>query len=230
MNRKAIKAAFPNTVPVMLGYLFMGAAFGILLASKGYAFWWSSLSAIVVYCGSMQFVMIDLLTDKFDIAAAVVMTVAVNARHLFYGLSLIDKYKNLGAKKAYAIFALTDETYSLVCSQKPPLGVDENRFYFFTTLLNHLYWIVGCTMGGLFGSLFTFNTKGIDFVMTALFVVIFVEQWESAKVHSPALIGVGATFLCLIVFGSSIFLIPSMVVIAVLLSGLKKPLEGRMKA
>lgn len=230
MNRKAIKAAFPNTIPVMLGYLFMGAAFGILLASKGYAFWWSSLSALVVYCGSMQFVMIDLLTDKFDIAAAVIMTVAVNARHLFYGLSLIDKYKNLGVKKAYAIFALTDETYSLVCSQKPPLGVDESRFYFFTTLLNHLYWIIGCTMGGLFGSLFTFNTKGIDFVMTALFVVIFVEQWESARVHSPALIGVGATFLCLAVFGSSIFLIPSMIVIAVLLSVLKKPLEGRLQA
>lgn len=230
MNRKAIKAAFPNTIPVMLGYLFMGAAFGILLASKGYAFWWSSLSALVVYCGSMQFVMIDLLTDKFDIAAAVIMTVAVNARHLFYGLSLIDKYKNLGVKKAYAIFALTDETYSLVCSQKPPLGVDENRFYFFTTFLNHLYWIIGCTMGGLFGSLFTFNTKGIDFVMTALFVVIFVEQWESSRVHSPALIGVGATFLCLLIFGSGIFLIPSMAVIALLLSVLKKPLEGRLQA
>lgn len=230
MNRKAIKAAFPNTIPVMLGYLFMGAAFGILLASKGYAFWWSSLSALVVYCGSMQFVMIDLLTDKFDIAAAVIMTVAVNARHLFYGLSLIDKYKSLGVKKAYAIFALTDETYSLVCSQKPPLGVDENRFYFFTTLLNHLYWIIGCTMGGLFGSLFTFNTKGIDFVMTALFVVIFVEQWESSRVHSPALIGVGATFLCLLIFGSGIFLIPSMAVIALLLSVLKKPLEGRLQA
>lgn len=230
MNRKAVKAAFPNTVPVMLGYVFMGAAFGILLSSKGYAFWWATLSALFVYCGSMQFVMIDLLTDKFDLFAVIVMTVAVNARHLFYGLSLIDKYKGMGAKKIYAIFGLTDETYSLVCSQKPPLGVDENRFYFFTTLLNHLYWITGCTLGGLFGSLYTFNTKGIDFVMTALFVVIFVEQWESAKVHSPALIGVGATFLCLVVFGGDIFLIPSMAVIAFLLSLLKKPMEARLEA
>lgn len=130
MNRKAARAAFPNTIPVMLGYVFMGAAFGILLSSKGYAFWWSSLSALIVYCGSMQFVMIDLLTGKFDLLAVVIMTVAVNARHLFYGLSLIDKYKGMGAKKLYAIFGLTDETYSLVCSQTRRLGWRKTVFIF----------------------------------------------------------------------------------------------------
>lgn len=229
MNRKAIKAAFPKTIPVMLGYVFMGAAFGILLSNKGYGFWWSSISALLVYCGSMQFVMIDLLSDKFDILSAVIMTIAVNARHLFYGLSLIDKYKDLGVYKIYAIFGLTDETYSLVCSSFVPDSVSKNRFYFFTTLLNHIYWITGCTLGGIAGELFSFNTKGIDFVMTALFVVIFVEQLENQKNHLSAIIGVVGTVICLLIFGSDFFLIPSMAIILISLSAVKKPLEKRLE-
>lgn len=228
MNKTVFKAVFPKTIPVMLGYVFMGMAFGILLSNKGYGFWWSSITALLVYCGSMQFVLVDLLSDKFDIFNAIIMTVAVNARHLFYGLSLIEKYKDLGCAKFYAIFGLTDETYSLVCSANPPKNVSKNRYYIFTTLLNHLYWITGCTLGGIAGELFKFNTKGIDFVMTALFIVIFIEQWESTKNHISALIGISATLVCLLIFGINYFLIPSMLVILILLAAIKKPLEKRL--
>ena len=225
MKRKALKAAFPLTFPVMAGYLFLGFGFGILLESKGYSFIWSFFMAVIIYAGSMQYAAIDLLTGGASLITTAIMTVAIQVRHLFYGLSLIEKYKHTGKKKIFMIFELTDETYSLVASATPPTDIDSSWFYFFISILNHLYWIIGCTLGAIFGSLLTFNTTGIDFVMTALFIVIFINQWLDTKEHRPALIGVACTLVCLILFGANHFIIPSMILILGLLSIFKSTLE-----
>lgn len=229
MNHKsvtALKAAFPHTVPVLTGYLFAGVAFGILLTSKGYHAGWAVLMSTVVFAGSMQFVAVGLLTAPFDLVAAAVLTLSVNARHLFYGLSMLEKFHGMGAKKPYLIFSLSDETYSLLCSAKPPKDTDSHLFYLFIALLDHLYWIAGSALGALAGSFLTFNSKGIDFVMTALFVVIFVEQWESQKRHLSAVTGLIVTVLCLLLFGTSRFIIASMVGILVVLTMLRGRIPG----
>ena len=223
---KALKAAFPYTLPVMTGYLFLGMAFGILLNSKGYHFGWALLMSVFIYAGSMQYVAINLLTMAFNPLNAFIMTLMVNARHLFYGLALLGKYSVVGRKKPYLIFGLTDETFSILCATDPPQGVDRGWFMFFVTLLNQSYWIIACAAGGILGSMVSFNTKGIDFVMTALYVVIFLEQWKSQKQHAPALIGIGATIMCLLVFGPDQFIIPSMALIIALFSLFRKPLEN----
>lgn len=227
MRIKALKSAFPHTIPVLAGYMFMGAAFGILLRNKGYNFGWAILMSTFIYAGSMQFVTIGLLTSGFNIAMAAFMTFMVNARHLFYGLSMLDKFKDMGKKKLYMIFSLTDETFSLLCSVIPPDNIDKNWFYFFISLLDQLYWVIGSAIGGILGSLLSFDTKGIDFVMTALFVVILIEQWKSNKNHIPALVGVCTSLLCLIIFGSGKFILPSMISISFALTLFRKPIEAR---
>lgn len=224
-HKNALHAAFPHTVPVMLGYLFLGAAFGILLNCKGYPWGWAVLMSVFIYAGSMQFVAIAILTGPFLPLQAALMTLTVNARHLFYGISMLTKFKDMGKKKSYMIFSLTDETFSLLCSAKAPEGVDKNWFLFFISLLDQLYWIVGSAAGGIIGSLISFNTKGIDFVMTALFTVIFINQWEENKNHIPALVGLGISAVCLILFGPVNFILPSMALIVLTLSLLKKPME-----
>lgn len=225
MKRKALKAAFPLTLPVMAGYLFLGLGFGILLESKGFSFIWAFFMSVIIYAGSMQYVGIDLLAGGASLISTAIMTVMIQIRHLFYGLSLIEKYKRAGRKKIMMIHELTDETYSLVATSEPPEGVDDGWFYFFISMLDHIYWIVGCTTGALFGSLIEFNTKGVDFVMTALFIVLFTDQWMTAKDHRPALIGVGCSFLCLILFGSDRFIVPAMVSILAFLSIFRKKLD-----
>ena len=225
MKFKALKAAFPQTIPVMLGYLFMGMAFGILMTAQGFAPWWSTLIAITIYCGSMQFVSLGLLAGPFDPFGAALMTLLVNARHIFYGLSTIELFRRMPKQRPYLIFSQTDETFSLHCSARVPDGVDEGWYHFFLGLLDHLYWIAGCTIGALAGMLITFDTTVIEFVMTALFVVIFVEQWQSVKQHLPALTGLGATLLCLVLFGSQSFLIPAMLLILGVLTLLRPRLE-----
>ena len=227
---KALKAAFPYTLPVMTGYLFLGMAFGILLNSKGYHFGWAILMSVFIYAGSMQYVAINQLTMAFNPLNAFIMTLMVNARHLFYGLSLLGKYSEAGRKKPYLVFGLTDETFSILCATNPPQGVNRGWFMFFVTILNHSYWIAACALGGILGSMVSFNTKGIDFVMTALFVVIFLEQWKSQKQHAPALIGLGASVLCLWVFGPEHFIIPAMAAIVGILSLFRKPLENLCKS
>lgn len=230
--KKAFKQAFPITIPVMCGYLFLGCGFGVLMSKAGYHFIWSTFTSITVFCGSMQYVAVDLLSDKFDILTAIIMTLAVNIRHLFYGLSLIGQYKGIGSKKFFCAFGLTDETYSLVCSQKVPDNVDKGSFYLAITILNHIYWICGCTVGGIIGQFVDFNAKGIDFVMTALFVVIFLEQWESTSEHSSALLGLGATLFTLVISRtvftamSGFFLIPSMIIIFSALAIFRNNFEG----
>lgn len=226
--RATVKYAFVRSLPIMAGYLALGMGFGILLETNGYGVWWAFFMSLFIYAGSMQYVAIDLLAGGASLLSAALMTVMVNARHLFYGVSMIERYRNTGKAKPYLIFGLTDETYSLVCSGEVPQGVQKNGYFFLVSLFNQCYWITGSLIGALIGSLITFDTSGIDFVMTALFVVVFVEQWRSCKDHRSALIGVGASVLCLVIFGVDIFIIPSMIVITVLLTVLRKRLEGNV--
>ncbi len=217
-----IRYAFKRSLPVMAGYLVLGMGFGILLEANGYGVWWAFCMSLFIYAGSMQYVAVDLLTGGASLLAAALMTLMVNARHLFYGISMIDRYKDTGAKKPYLIFALTDETYSLVCSGEVPGGVDKNRYFFLVSLLNQSYWIAGSVAGAFIGSLLTFNTSGIEFSMTALFIVVFVEQWKGTSNHLSSLIGVAASLVCLSIFGAERFLIPSMLAITTALMVLRK--------
>ena len=222
---RALKAAFPHTIPVMTGYLFLGAAFGILLNSKGYHFGWAILMSFFIYAGSMQFIAVNLLTVAFNPINTFLITLIVNARHLFYGVSMLKNFKGIGSLKPYLIAGLTDETYSILCSTEPPDGIDKTWFMFFITLLNQMYWVIASAAGGLIGSLFTFDTMGIDFVMTALFVVIFINQWKSEKKHIPAITGVAVSVICLLIFGPENFIIPSMALIVLALTVFKKNIE-----
>lgn len=215
---KAFKAAFPYTIPVFTGFIFLGIAYGILMNSKGYGVGWSILMSLMAFGGSAQYVAITFLTTVFNPLYALLMTLMINARHLFYGISMLEKYKDAGLFKPYLIFGLCDETFSIVCSVEPPEGVNRNWFCFFITLLNHSYWVLGSALGGFLGSMISFNTTGLDFVLTALFIVIFVEQWKNQKDHKPALIGVFSSIICLVVFGQSNFIIPSMVLILAVLT------------
>ncbi len=217
MNKKLLKRVFIKTLPVMTGYLTLGIGFGILLESHGYGIWWSLAMAVFIYAGSMQYVAINLITGGASLITTALTTLMVNARHIFYGISMLERYKNKGKAKPYLIFSLTDETYSLLCGEDYPEATDPERYQLAVSVLNHIYWILGCAAGSLIGSAVTFNTAGIDFCMTALFVTIFVEQWLSAKKHLPALIGLGASLACLLIFGVDTFLIPSMLFISALL-------------
>lgn len=227
MKIKALKAAFPNTVPILMGYLFIGMVFGILLKSKGYNFLWAILMSGSIYAGSMQFVAINFLTSKFNIATVIIMTFMINARHLFYGLSMLEKFKDMGKQKLYMIFALTDETFSVLSSTEVPENINRRYFYFFIALLNHSYWIIGSALGAILGSIWSFNTKGIDFVITALFTVIFINQWKTNKNNTPAITGIFSSLTCLILFGRNNFIIPSMVLILIILTIFRKQIEGR---
>lgn len=224
-KRAALKAAFPHTIPVFTGYIVLGAAYGILMNSKGFSLFWIMLASIFIYAGSMQFVTVSLLAAGFDLMGAFLMTLAVNARHLFYGISMLKQYRGIGRLKPYLIFSLTDETFSIVCSAKVPEQIDPKWFYFFISLLDHSYWVIGSLLGGILGSLLTFNTKGIDFVLTALFVVILINQWQSTKNHLPAIIGIVSAIVCRLLFGASNFIIPSMIMILTLVTVTKAPME-----
>ena len=218
MNKRNLKTVFLDTVPVMTGYLFLGISFGILLGQTGYGFLWAVAMAVFMYAGSAQFLAVGLLASHASILSSAVAIFLLNARHIFYGISLIDTYKGTGKKKPYLIFALTDETYSLVTQNQPPEGMSRHSYCFWVSLFDHLYWICGCTVGGILGAALPFDLTGVEFVLTALFVMIFVEQWLSTKNHRPALIGVGVTGLSLLIFGKQLFLVPALVVICLLLT------------
>lgn len=224
---RTLAAAFPFTLPVLTGYLFLGMAFGILLQSKGYGVAYAALMSVCIYAGSMQFVAAGLLAGGFAPLQAALLTLMVNARHLFYGISMLDRFKDRGKAKPYLIFALTDETFSLLLSAQPPQGVDPSRFDLCVSLLDHSYWVAGSVLGALLGQALAFSTQGISFVMTALFVVIFLEQWQTRKGRVPALVGVGGAVLCRWIFGSEWFILPTMaLLVAALLAG-RGALEGR---
>lgn len=230
MNNKSsaiVKKAFIATLPVMAGYLVLGLGFGIILRTKGYSIIWALVMSVFIYAGSMQYVAINLITSGASFITVALTTLLVNARHLFYGISMIDKYKNTGKAKPYLIFALTDETYSLTCHNESSGDVkNDTKYYFCVSLFDHIYWITGSVLGAALGSILPFDTTGIDFALTALFVTIVVGQWKSTKNHIPVIIGIFATAISRIIFGASSFLIPSMIIIAVSLLSLRKKMEA----
>ena len=224
--RKTIKTAFLKSLPVMAGYIVLGIGFGILLKRAGYGLFWSFLMSLTIYAGSMQYVGVSLLTSGASLITVALTTLMVNARHLFYGLSMIEKYKDTGTKKPYLIFSLTDETYSLLCGGDVPDGVARHWYLFFVSLFNQSYWILGSVFGSLLGTIFTFDTAGIDFSMTALFVTVFVEQWLTTRNHWPAIIGLTGSVACLLLFGPDKFLIPTMITITIALLWMKHTKKG----
>ena len=214
----AMKAAFPHTIPVFAGYCFLGMSYGFLMKSSGFPFWYPILTSLVIFAGSMEFMTVNLLLGAFDLLQAFALTLMINARHLFYGLSMLGKYQKMGAKKPYLIFGLTDETFSVNCATQPPEGIDRGRFYFFITLLDHAYWVLGATLGGIFGSLITFNTEGLDFVMTSLFVVILLEHLLTTKDKRSAATGMVLSLAMLLLFEADGFMLPAMVSILIVLT------------
>ncbi len=225
----ALHAAFPHTVPVLTGYAFLGMTYGILLASRGYGPLWAFLMSLFVYAGSMQYLSLTLLTAVFDPVAVFFLTLTVNARHLFYGVSMLEPFRSLGRARPYLIFALTDETFSLFCSAKEPEGIDREQFLVWIALLDQFYWVSASVIGALIGSVLTLDTTGFDFVLTALFAVIFLGQWQERSHRIPALVGLGCSVACLLLFGAGGFLIPAMGTILVLLLLIRRPLETWLK-
>lgn len=213
MKKKAFKAALPYTIPIAVGFLFLGMSYGFLMRSKGFSFLYPMMMSLFIFAGSMEFITVNLLLSAFNPIYAFFLTVMVNARHLFYGISMLDKYKNVGWKKPYLIYGMCDESFTINCTVTPPPNVDKGWFMFFVTLLNHIYWVSGATLGALLGYVIQFDTTGIEFVMTALFVVMLINQWEETIEHKSALIGLGCSLLCLLSFGSDSFILPAMALI-----------------
>lgn len=230
MKRKAFKAALPYTLPIFAGFWFLGLTYGIYMNVSGFSFWYPMLMSLTIFAGSVEFVTVNLLLGAFNPLQALAITLMINARHLFYGISMLDKYKGTGRKKFYLIFGMCDESFSINYTADIPSGVDKGWFMFFVTMLNHMYWVLGATLGGLFGSLIHFNTEGLDFVMTAMFIVIFMEQWFKDKNHTSALLGLAISLICLMAFGSDNFIAASMLAILTVLTLIRKPLEkgGRL--
>ena len=228
--QKAFRCALPHTLPIFAGFWFLGLTYGIYMNVSGFSFWYPCLMSLTIFAGSMEFVTVALLLGAFNPLQALALTLMINARHLFYGISMLDKYKGCGWKKPYLIFGMCDESFSINYTADIPADIDRGWFMFFVTLLNHLYWFSGATLGGIFGSLIHFDTKGLDFVMTAMFVVIFMEQWMKEKQHKSALIGLGVSLACLILFGADNFIIPAMSAILAALTIFCKPIKkGEIK-
>ena len=222
---RAFKAALPNTIPIFAGFWFLGIAYGVYMHVSGFSFVYPCLMALTIFGGSLEFVAVSMLLSPFAPLTTLLVALMIQARHLFYGIAMLDKFKGLGWKRFYLIFGLCDETFSINYTAKIPPDVDRGWFMFWVTALNQFYWVSGSTLGGILGGLITFNTEGLDFVLTAMFVVIFLEQWLKEKKHYTALIGLGVSALCLVLFGADRFLIPSMCGILLLLVGLRQPLE-----
>lgn len=225
MDRKTLAAAFPATVPVLMGYLAIGMAFGLMLQTAGYGVGWALLMSLTIYAGSGQYLGVSLLTTGAHLSQVAFLTLMINFRHLVYGLSMLEKFRGMGLRKFYMIFSLTDETYALLSAAKVPQGVDEHRYYFAVAMLDHSYWIAGSVLGSVLGSALGFDTTGVDFAMTALFLVIAVGQWKKAGSHLPALLGGGATLLSLLVVGAEDMLLPALGMIIILLTVLRRRLE-----
>lgn len=227
MKRKAFKAALPHTLPILAGFWFLGLAYGIYMNVSGFSFLYPMFMSMIIFGGSLEFVCVEMLLSPFAPVQVFIIALLIQARHLFYGLSMLEKFKGLGWKKFYIIFGMCDESFSINYSVEVPEGVDKGWFYFFITLLNQFFWVCSSTLGGLIGSLLKFDTNGISFVMTAMFVVIFLEQWMKEKRHISAYIGLIASVVCLIIFGANSFLIPTMICILVALTVFKKPIQKK---
>lgn len=227
MTKRVVKEAFFKSIPVMAGYIILGIGFGVLLRDAGYGVVWALAMSILIYAGALQYVGVGLIASGAGIINVIITSVAVNARHMFYSISMINAYKGAGKKKPYLIFALTDETYSLLCDGRYPAGEDKHIYRLLVALFNQCYWVIGSTAGNILGDIIPFHTTGIEFSMTALFLASFISQWKSTKDHIPALVGVCSTILCLLVFGAENFLIPSMLLITFLLLLMKSKLSKK---
>ncbi len=225
-KKSAFKAAFPYTVPICAGFLFLGISYGFLMSSKGFAIIYPLCMSLLIFAGSMEFVTVNLLLSTFQPISAFLLALMVNARHIFYGISMLEKFKGTGKKKWYLIFGMCDESFSINCSAKIPEGIDQGWFLFFVTLLNHIYWVSGATIGAILGNIITFHTEGIEFVLTALFLVIFLNQWMETKRHTPALIGVAASLVSLLIFGPDNFMIPAMLLILAVFLAIRKRVDN----
>lgn len=223
MKSKAFRAALPYTIPICIGFLFLGISYGFFMHSKGFSFLYPVLMSLFIFAGSMEFVTVNLLLTAFNPLSAFLLALMVNARHLFYGISMLDKYKNTGLKKPYLIYGMCDESFSINCTITPPADVDKGWFMLFVTLLNQIYWVAGAALGSLLGSVISFDTTGIEFVMTALFVVMFINQWEETDNHRSALTGVFCSMVCLFLFGAQHFIIPAMALIIACFSLMARP-------
>ena len=223
--KKAFLCAFPHTIPIFAGFWFLGMTYGIYMNVLGFSFWYPMVMSLTIFAGSIEFVAVNMLLGVFNPLQALAMTLMINARQLFYGISMLDRFRGMGWKKIYLIFGMCDETFSINYTAEIPPDVDRGWFMFFVTLLNHFYWFFGATLGGIFGGLIHFSTEGLDFVVIAMFVVIFLEQWLKEKEYTSALAGLGISLLCLAAFGAESFILPAMAGILLVLSFLRKPLE-----
>ena len=225
MLKKAFKAAWPKTIPILAGFLFLGFSYGVYMNVSGFSFVYPMVMSAVIYGGSLEFLTVSMLLSPFAPLQVFTVSLMIQARHLFYGISMLEKFKGTGLKKLYLIYGMCDETFSVNYVADIPANVDRGWFMFFVTLLNQIYWVLGATLGGLFGSLITFNTKGLDFVMTALFAVIFLDRLMTEKKHYTAAIGVLSALACRLIFGADSFMLPTMGLMLLLLTAFKKPLE-----
>lgn len=225
--RRAAYVALPHSLPILAGYGFLGLAYGISMSVHGFHPLYTFFMCIFIFGGSTQIVAVSLLSAGFDPMGTFVVNLVLCARHIFYGISMLEKYKGLGLKKIYMIFGMVDETFSINYTADPPKDVDKGWFMFFVTLFNQLYWIVGSTIGAICGTLITFSTEGIEFVMTAMFVVIFIGQWKKDKNHFSSLSGLLLSAICLIIFGKDNFIIPSMIAILIALAVSKGYLQRK---
>ena len=223
--KAAFFAAFPNTIPILAGFLFLGIAYGIYMNQSGFKFYYPMFMSFIIFAGSVEFATVSWLLGSFDPVNIFFLTLMINARHLFYGLSMLEKYNIPGWKKLYLIYGMCDESFSINATVDVPKDIDRGCFMFFVTMLNQIYWVAGATIGGIFGSFIPFDTKGIEFVMTALFVVIFLENWLKEKDHSASVIGLFISFICLIIFKGTNFIIPSMIIILSILTLLRGRLQ-----
>ena len=223
--KSAFFAAFPNTLPILAGFLFLGIAYGIYMNQSGFKFYYPMFMSFIIFAGSVEFATVSWLLGSFDPVNIFFLTLMINARHLFYGLSMLEKYNIPGWKKLYLIYGMCDESFSINATVDVPKDIDKGLFMFFVTMLNQIYWVAGATIGGIFGSFIPFDTNGIEFVMTALFVVIFLENWLKEKDHSASVIGLFISFICLTVFKGTNFIIPSMIIILSVLTLLRWRLQ-----
>ena len=225
MKKKAFRAALPYSLPICIGFLFIAMSYGFLMRSRSFSVFYPMAMSAFIFAGSMEFVAVELLLSAYAPLHAFLLTLMVNARHLFYGISMLDKFRGMGWKKFFLIYGMCDETFSINYSAEIPENVDRGWFMFFVTVLNYSHWVTGATFGGLFGSLIHFNTQGLDFAMTAMFVVIFMEQWMKDKKHTSQFVGLGASVLCLVIFGADSFMVPTMFAILFFLTVLRKKRE-----
>ena len=225
ITKRDAAAAFHTSVPIMVTFLVLGTGYGILMQKHGFGWIWSMLSGIVIFSGTVQFVSVSLLSGG-SILMALITALMVSARHSFFSISMIGRYRTEGKRKWYLFYALCDETYAVLCKEEEPEGVNKSAYRVLVTLFDQASWVLGSALGGLSGSFLPFDSTGIDFAMTALFTTVFIQQWIDSRCHIPAMLGLGATFACRLLFGRDLFLIPSMAIIIAVLIIMRRKIEA----